>query len=749
MPQPPRRSFAVNAGFNEEGFESGLIRGAGVKYSDAKALRLRRRALLQWHAGCPSHVLIIKKPKNAAASAKLREIGQWLTERGIQVYVERVVWATEFKEFAVFDPRTNADVIDFCITLGGDGTVLYMTSLFEQDEPLPPTLCFAMGSLGFLTPFDAAHFAPTLERVLDTSSQPLFCTLRTRKRCEVVYDGQLEAVHHVLNECVLDRGAFPGAALLEIFVDGAYITNVEADGLIISTPSGSTAYSMSAGGPMVAPSVPCTVMTPIAPLSLSFRPLVIPESSSICVHLPTCARSHARASFDGKKPMRVRRGTSIFFTTSLCPLPVISLGRMDTDWYEGITSKLKWNQAIRQLPSCPSPIGSQQQKLYTARTSSPGAAAETVTVGASSTANGNGYSGGYGYGSSSGSYGGDGGGESVSGCGLSSESAEAADEGCPLQESVERVSEAAKVVAAAAAEQRRRDGIGVASGAGGAGAGVLAGAAAAAGGGAGPAAESPPGSDPTSFTPGGGAYSTSAATLSHAVSISTGGDSCSLPDPEGSITDDMTNSLEDPEEYNSAAAVTAAAAAAAAAAAQAYAAVEAGIAVPLRAPNGQPLVRPRSRTGSTASWTASTASMGTYDIESMSTFDLTPLSMEGGPMRGRTEDPTGPATSAGSAAVAGQPVRTGGVPGGTGEGQGPASPVPSASQNGGASSNGGVQRAAAGVGNGGPGAAERAEEAGGPGAGVEADGARGGIPLGGGRGYQEEGRGGSESPGVG
>ncbi|GIL71406.1 hypothetical protein Vretimale_2725 [Volvox reticuliferus] len=96
-------------------------------------------------------------------------------------------------------------------------------------------------------------------------------------------------------------------------------------------------------------------------------PVVIPESSSICVHLPTCARSHARASFDGKKPMRVRRGTSLFFTTSLCPLPVISLGPMDTDWYEGITSKLKWNQAIRQLPSCPSPVGAQQQELCSAR----------------------------------------------------------------------------------------------------------------------------------------------------------------------------------------------------------------------------------------------------------------------------------------------------------------------------------------------------------------------------------------------
>ncbi|GLC37249.1 hypothetical protein PLESTB_001143800 [Pleodorina starrii] len=376
--QTPRQLSSMDGGSSSAGlgrsvssagteFEMGIIRGASVKYNDSPALRLRRRALLKWQPGAPKKVLIVKKPKEPAASAKLQEIGSWLQARGIEVFVERVVWAAEFKEFSVFDAHTNHNDIDFCISLGGDGTVLYLTSLFEEDEPLPPMLCFAMGTLGFLTPFDACKFESTLERVLDTDSQPIYCTLRTRKRCEVVYDGRLEAVHHVLNECVLDRGAFPGAVLLEIFVDGSYVTNVEADGLIISTPSGSTAYSMSAGGPMVAPSVPCTVFTPIAPLSLSFRPVVIPESSSICVHLPTCARSHARASFDGKKPMRVRRGTSLFFTTSLCPLPIISLGPMDTDWYEGITSKLKWNQAIRQLPSCPSPVGAKEQELCSAR----------------------------------------------------------------------------------------------------------------------------------------------------------------------------------------------------------------------------------------------------------------------------------------------------------------------------------------------------------------------------------------------
>ena len=158
--------------------------------------------------------------------------------------------------------------------------------------------------------------------------------------------GQVKAVHHVLNECLLDRGSSPSMVAMECFIDGYHLTNIivrmsagtcllrsraalmlalctQADGLIISTPSGSTAYSMSAGmhalsgcvscqrhsqgdlvadacahvgGPMMAPSVPGALLTPIAPQSLSFRPLIVPESSSIEIRLPFSSRSHARCA---------------------------------------------------------------------------------------------------------------------------------------------------------------------------------------------------------------------------------------------------------------------------------------------------------------------------------------------------------------------------------------------------------------------------------------------------------------------
>lgn len=353
-PGPPYVDDACTHGFRlrasirdvcDSEVESGLVRNAQVKFSDSAALRLRRRALVYWEEGLPQKALIVKKPNVPTATLKLKEMGHWLQNRGVQVFVETNVHEKEVQDFTPFIPDDTE--VDFCITLGGDGTVLYLATLFDGDEPLPPIISFSMGSLGFLTPFDAQDFRTPLQRVLSANKEPLFCTLRTRKRCEVFMDNKLVRVHNVFNECTIDRGASPSAIFVEISIDGMFITSAEGDGLIIATPSGSTAYSMSAGGPMVAPSVPCTLLTPLSPLSLSFRPLIVPETSVISVTLPYYSRSHARASFDGKHPMRVPRNTTVKFTTSLCPLPLINLGQLDSDWYEGITQKLKWNQQIR------------------------------------------------------------------------------------------------------------------------------------------------------------------------------------------------------------------------------------------------------------------------------------------------------------------------------------------------------------------------------------------------------------------
>jgi len=297
----------------------------------------------------------------AATRHKLVQIANWLAERGVAAFVERAVHASELPGLPPFDPKSTA--VDFAITLGGDGTVLHLAAMFEDDDtPLPPVVCFAMGTLGFLTAFPADDFASTLERVLD-DARPLFCTLRSRTRLDVLLpvedqekeqqrSGRRPAVRvastrYVLNECVVDRGAFPHAVYIEIFVDGAFVTAAEADGLIVATPSGSTAYSMSAGGPMVSPSVACTILTPLSPQSLSFRPLVIPESSELLISLPRYARSHARLSFDGRSGQRLPTGSCLRVTTASCALPFVNLNPLDGDFFTAIVEKLRWNTLIR------------------------------------------------------------------------------------------------------------------------------------------------------------------------------------------------------------------------------------------------------------------------------------------------------------------------------------------------------------------------------------------------------------------
>ncbi|KAG9120878.1 hypothetical protein FRC07_003410 [Ceratobasidium sp. 392] len=152
----------------------------------------------------------------------------------------------------------------------------------------------------------------------------------------------------VLNDLVIDRGPSPYVSMLELFGDEHHMTTVQGDGLTVSTPTGSTAYSLSAGGSLVHPEIPAILITPICPHTLSFRPMLLPDSMELRVCVPYNSRSTAWASFDGRGRVELKPGDHIKVTASKYPFPTVCNDKQSTDWFHSISRTFKWNERERQ-----------------------------------------------------------------------------------------------------------------------------------------------------------------------------------------------------------------------------------------------------------------------------------------------------------------------------------------------------------------------------------------------------------------
>ncbi|KAG6861162.1 hypothetical protein C0995_003171 [Termitomyces sp. Mi166 len=260
--------------------------------------------------------------------------------------------------------RPNAEKIDLVVTLGGDGTILHASSLFSAGA-VPPVLSFSMGTLGFLLPFHIDDFAKALESVFRGKATILN---RMRLAC-TFYNTDLEKKGNdgddwqVMNEIALHRGSSPHLNTIDIFVDGQHLTEAVSDGLIVSTPTGSTAYSLSAGGPIVHPSLSALVLTPICPRSLSFRPLVFPSSSVITLRIGDRSRAPAGVSMDGRTSHVLNPGESVVVQASPFPVPCINRSSIvdtssdehregarpgkEDDWVRDINNLLQYNATFR------------------------------------------------------------------------------------------------------------------------------------------------------------------------------------------------------------------------------------------------------------------------------------------------------------------------------------------------------------------------------------------------------------------
>lgn len=208
------------------------------------------------------------------------------------MFIEQLVYEEEEslrgikEDLNAFVDCSQVDLIDLIITIGGDGTLLYTASLFQGS--IPPVMAFHAGSLGFLTRFSLENFEQKLQRVFN--SEATCVNYRSRLLCKIIKntDDELDENEpadefHILNDVVIERNHYPFLSNVDLFINDNYVTTLQGDGIIISTPTGSTAYSSSAGASILHPKVQGVVITPICPHSLSFRPVVVPQDCEIKV----------------------------------------------------------------------------------------------------------------------------------------------------------------------------------------------------------------------------------------------------------------------------------------------------------------------------------------------------------------------------------------------------------------------------------------------------------------------------------
>lgn len=300
-------------------------------------------------------IMVITKARDNSLITLTKQLVEWLLESHPHIVVFVDSKLQQSKRFGVAPcnslkfwtkrlVKKQPELFDLVVTLGGDGTVLYASTLFQHIAP--PVLPFSLGSLGFLTNFQFQDFKRILNRCIESGVK---ANLRMRFTCRVhSSDGKLIGQYQTLNELVVDRGPSPYVTQLELYGDGSLLTVAQADGLIIATPTGSTAYSLSAGGSLVHPGVSAISVTPICPHTLSFRPVLLPDGMFLKVKVPDGSRATAWCSFDGKDRTELKKGDYVTIQASSFPFPTVIAS--PTEYFDSVSRNLHWNVREQQKP---------------------------------------------------------------------------------------------------------------------------------------------------------------------------------------------------------------------------------------------------------------------------------------------------------------------------------------------------------------------------------------------------------------
>jgi len=269
------------------------------------------------------------------ARAKAEELAAWLQSKGIEVLTKQNVPAPiTSKECLVGNiPKAPSD-LSCVIVLGGDGTFLSAIR-WIQDTGIP-ILGVNLGDFGFLTESSVDRLSPIMEDIIKGA-------FKTEKRilllAQVLRDEKQIVCQVVLNDVVVNKEALARIAHIHTYIDDNYLTTFKADGLIVATPTGSTAYSLSAGGPIVHPSLETIIITPICPFTLTNRPLILPGTATVKIMLDE-RDSDVFLTFDGQVGLPITPDDAVIVRKA--PHTIQVLRPPDLNYYHVLKDKLRW-----------------------------------------------------------------------------------------------------------------------------------------------------------------------------------------------------------------------------------------------------------------------------------------------------------------------------------------------------------------------------------------------------------------------
>jgi NAD+ kinase len=279
----------------------------------------------------------VTKPHSAEAAALLADLVPSLTSGGRRTFVLSQPEVPRPEGAALVSDDDLAPAIDLAVVLGGDGTMLRAASLVA-DHGIP-ILGVNLGRLGFLTPFDPAEARDAIVAALEGK---LAIEVRARLRATLHPRGGDAEERISLNDAVIHQGGLARLLDLEARLDGKLIASYRADGLIVSTPTGSTAYNLAAGGPILAPDQAAMVMTPICAHSLTARPLVVPQTGTLTLALAGDDESRtAVVTVDGQWARNFSTGDRVEITATAAPLRVFQSNK---NYFDILREKLHWGR---------------------------------------------------------------------------------------------------------------------------------------------------------------------------------------------------------------------------------------------------------------------------------------------------------------------------------------------------------------------------------------------------------------------